>query len=454
MASRDDDIISVAELGRRLKGAVEAATSNSWVEGEIASLKRAASGHCYFTLRDEREDASIDCVMYRFQAQRVRRLLEEGARVQLFGRGSFWVPRGRLQFVAERARPAGRGALLEALEKLKQKLAAEGLFDVERKRPLSARPQIIGVVTSGHGAAFEDIRTVAFRRGGVKLVLSPALVQGEAAPNSIVAALDLLEKYSKLDTIIVGRGGGSGEDLMAFNDERVVRRVAACGIPVVSAVGHEIDTTLTDLVADRRAATPSQAAEIAVPDQAAQARELAHCLQRASRALTARLAEDSGTLARLRGRLSDPRFLIAERQQRLDEYNWQLERQISEQIRQGRDTVASRHGRLLARHPARVIAESRATLSPLEARMIASARFSLQAARNQFTQHVAKLEATSPLAVLGRGYAIATDSQGQAVRDAADLSVGAKFELRVRSGSLSATVSEVRPAKVTGEGAG
>ena len=450
MASGDSDIISVAELGRRLKGAVEAATGDSWVEGEIASLKRAASGHCYFTLRDEREDASIDCVMYRFQAQRVRRLLEDGARVQLFGRGSFWVPRGRLQFVAERARPAGRGALLEALEKLKQKLAAEGLFDSERKRPLSARPQIIGVVTSGHGAAFEDIRTVAFRRGGVKLVLSPALVQGEAAPNSIVAALDLLERYPKLDTIIVGRGGGSGEDLMAFNDERVVRRVAACGIPIVSAAGHEIDTTLTDLVADRRAATPSQAAEIAVPDQAAQARELAHCLQRASRALTARLAEDSGTIARLRGRLSDPRFLIAERQQRLDEFNWQLERQITEKVRQQRDKVANRHGRLLARHPARVIAESRAQLSPLEGRMIAATRFSLQAARNRFTQHVAKLEATSPLAVLGRGYAIATDSEGRAVRDAAELSVGASLELRVRSGSVSATVTEVQPAKLPG----
>ena len=206
-----EEVISVAELDRRLKRAVEAVTGREWVEGEIASLKLAPSGHAYFSLKDEREDAIVECVMYRMNAQRARRHLTDGARVQLFGRATLWAPRGRLQLVAESLRPAGRGALLEALEKLKARLLAEGLFAPEKKRPLPAEPRVVGVVTSAAGAAFHDIRTVAFRRGGVRLVLSPAVVQGEAAPESIVRAIDLLERYPGLDVMIVGRGGGSAD---------------------------------------------------------------------------------------------------------------------------------------------------------------------------------------------------------------------------------------------------
>src|SRR5882724_632891 len=280
-----EEVVSVSELDRRLRRSVEDASAKLWVEGELSSLKRAPSGHVYFSLKDEAEDAIIECVMYRFNAMRARRHLNEGARLQLNGQATVWAPRGRLQFVANEVRPAGRGALLEALEQLKQRLAGEGLFSLERKRALPAEPRVVGVVTSARGAAFHDIVSVAFRRGDVKIVLAPALVQGEGAPESLIRALDLIERYPGLDVVVLGRGGGSGEDLMAFNDERVVRRVARMRVPVVSAVGHEVDFSLTDLVADVRAATPSQAAELVVPELRARtaAWQRAHgALQRAA----------------------------------------------------------------------------------------------------------------------------------------------------------------------------
>ena len=282
-------IVSVGELDRRLRFAVERASMGCWIEGEVSSLKRAPSGHLYFCLKDPKEDAIIECVMYRFDAQRAARFLVDGAKVQLFGRATVWAPRGRLQLVAQRARPAGRGGLLVALEELKLKLASEGLFAVERKRKLPSDPQVVGVVTSASGAAFHDIRTVALRRGSVRLVLANAIVQGEGAPESLCAALDRIEGYPGLAVVIIGRGGGSGEDLMAFNHESVVRRVAAMRVPVVSAVGHEIDTSLTDLAADARAATPSEAAELVVPDERTRRAALGKAFAALERAMLGRV---------------------------------------------------------------------------------------------------------------------------------------------------------------------
>ena len=271
-AAKEILVYSVADLDRRLKRAVESASLDIWVVGEVSGAKPAPSGHVYFCLKDEREDAIIDCVMYRSAPVRARFLIVDGARVQLRGRATVWAPRGRLQFVGDMARPAGRGALLEALENLKNKLLGEGLFHSDRKRPLPRHAHVIGVVTSASGAAIHDIAKVAFRRGGVRIVLSPASVQGQAAATQVIEAIDRLESVRDLDVIIVGRGGGSAEDFMVFNDEAVVRRVAGCRVPVVSAVGHEIDVTLTDLAADARAATPSQAAEMVVADSNAQRR--------------------------------------------------------------------------------------------------------------------------------------------------------------------------------------
>src|SRR5512145_2339846 len=293
--THEPPIISVAELDRRLRRAVEATTGSEWVMGEVASLKFAASGHCYFTLKDEREDALIDCVMYRGQSLRYKGLLADGARIQVAGKATLWAPRGRLQFVVERARPEGRGALLEALERLKQKLAEEGLFAAERKRSLPSEPRIVGVVTSATGAAFWDVVAVAHRRGRAHLLLSPAQVQGEGAVERLLAALDLLERHPMLDVVIIGRGGGAGEDLMAFNDERLVRRIARIRVPTVSAVGHDIDSTLADLVADHRAATPSQAAEMIVGDNATRCASLARATTTILNAMRQRLQDDRVT---------------------------------------------------------------------------------------------------------------------------------------------------------------
>jgi len=437
-----DDVISVGELDRRLRRAVEVASGDFWVEGEVASLKQAPSGHVYFTLKDEREDAIIDCVMYRFDAQRARRILREGARLQLKGRATVWAPRGRLQFVGSLARLAGRGELLLALEKLKEQLAKEGLFDAARKRALPSAPQIVGVVTSGAGAAFHDIRTVAFRRGGLRLVLAPALVQGEAAAPSLVSALDLLERYPGLDAIIIGRGGGSGEDLMAFNDERVVRRVARCRVPVVSAVGHEIDVTLTDLVADVRAATPSQAAELLVPDRAAQREALLRCERHLVRAQLSLLAAAHARLSRASQRLSDPRFVIAARQQELDELSQRMARVLRQRLVRSQRVRHELLQRLAHRHPERVLGRARGELSLLSSRLSAAIRVQLGQRREAFGGAVAQLHALSPLAVLGRGYAIAT-RDGLPVLAAGELARGDTVKVRVAHGAFSARVTQV-----------
>ena len=257
-------IIAVSELARRMKHALSRSVGRVWIEGEIAHLKRSQNGHVYFSLKDVEEGAVVESVMYRLNAARAWRYLQDGARVQVQGKPDLWIPRGRLQLVVDRLRPAGRGSQLEALERLKLKLAAEGLFADERKRPLPSSPRVVGVITSEQGAAIHDIITVAFRRGGAHIVLAPAQVQGDQAVRRLLYAIDLLERHPRLDVMIIGRGGGSGEDLMAFNDERLVRRLAKVRVPIVSAVGHEVDLSLTDLVADIRAATPSQAAELVV----------------------------------------------------------------------------------------------------------------------------------------------------------------------------------------------
>lgn len=437
-----DDVITVGELDRRLRRAVEIASGDFWIEGEVSSLKRAPSGHVYFTLKDEREDAVIDCVMYRFDAQRARRILTEGARLQLKGRATVWAPRGRLQLVGTLARLAGRGELLVALEKLKQRLAEEGLFDAARKRALPPSPRVVGIVTSGAGAAFHDIRSVAFRRGGLKLVLAPALVQGEFAAPSIVSALDLLERYPGLEAIIVGRGGGSGEDLMAFNDERVVRRVARASVPVVSAVGHEVDVTLTDLVADVRAATPSQAAELLVPDRAQQRAALERCERHLVRAQHALVAAAHARLSRLVSRVSDPRFVIVARQQELDELASRMVHVLRQRVARGQRTHHDLCKRLAHRHPARVLQRARGELERCQSRLAVAARQELGSRRKALAACAAQLDALSPLAVLGRGYAIATQN-GVPVLSSSELRPGDSVEVRVAHGSFRANVTRV-----------
>jgi exodeoxyribonuclease VII large subunit len=435
-----ESFLTVAELDRRLRRAVENVTANAWVQGEVGSVHRATSGHLYFCLKDEAEDAVIDCVMYRSHIERTARHLAEGARVQVWGKPTVWAPRGRLQLVAEQVRPAGRGNLLEALERLKEKLRLEGLFDPARKRPLPKTPRVVGVVTSAHGAALHDIVTVAFRRGGVRLVVSPALVQGDGAVDSIVRAMDLLERLPELDVMIVGRGGGSGEDLMAFNEERVVRRVGSARVPVVSAVGHEIDITLTDLCADLRAATPSQAAELVVAESQSQSETLRRTILEAGRAMRWLLTTRRDRVERLRSRLGDPRFVVAERQQQLDELGAALERRARRMLGRHRTELDRVARRLLGRHPRAVLGRARAEAGTLSVRLASAVRLDTDRRHARLAAQTSRLEALSPLAVLTRGYAIAELADGTILRHSGQVAPGDPFSLRLGRGRIGAAV--------------
>jgi exodeoxyribonuclease VII large subunit len=436
---------TVAQLDRMLKVVVDDAFAQSvWVGGEVTGARAAPTGHLYFCLRDEEEDASIDVVLYRTNlTPRARTLLVDGARVRLRGRPTVWAPRGRLQFVADRAEAAGRGALLEALERLKAKLAAEGLFAEERKRPLPAEPRIVGVVTSAHGAVIHDVCRVAFRRGGAHILLAPAQVQGAGAADSIRRALQMLARVPRVDAIIVGRGGGSSDDLAAFNEEAVVRAVAACPVPVVSAVGHEVDVTLTDFAADVRAATPSQAAELLVPDARARAEHLAGLRRRLVASMRGEVNAQRVALGRLARRVGDPRLAIASHQQTLDDRTVRLSNALTNAITRRRDALARAGQRLAYVHPRAVVDRERAALARATDRLAVVWTSALEKRAALFAAATARLDALSPLKVLGRGYAIAERADGRAVRGAEDVAPGDVLAIRVHRARIEAEVRKV-----------
>jgi exodeoxyribonuclease VII large subunit len=415
--------LSVAELDRVIKRSLDTSFETAvWVEGEVVGARPATSGHLYFTFKDEREDASIDVAIYKTNlTPRTRGMIVDGARVRLRGRPTFWAPRGRLQFVAERVEAVGRGALLEALERLKTKLAAEGLFDPNAKRAIPAEPRVIGVVTSKTGAVIHDICKVAFRRGGARVLLAPALVQGAGAAGSIRRALAELSRVNEVDVIIIGRGGGSSDDLSAFNDEELVRAVASCRVPVISAVGHEVDVTLTDFAADARAATPSQAAEMVVPDARARRSALAHCRTRLVRATHARIHEGGRRLGAAEKRLGDPRLVLASSQQTLDDRLARLDAAMRRPLARRAERLGTLERRLVRLHPSVRLAHESRVLAALGGRMTTRTRATIASQERALRGLAAGLDAMSPLKVLARGYAIATTEDGHAVRDAGDV---------------------------------
>ena len=448
-AKKPDDaaprVLTVAELDRAIRGTLERSFATSTlVEGEVTGARAAPSGHIYLTLKDEEEEATVDCVIYKSSlTPRMRALLVDGARVRLRGRPTFWPPRGKLQFVADRADATGKGALLEALERLKAKLAAEGLFAAERKRTLPIEPRVIGVVTSASGAAIHDVCRVAFRRGGARILLAPALVQGVGAPESIRRALLALQRVADVDVIIVGRGGGSSEDLAAFNDEALVRAVAACRVPVVSAVGHEVDVTLTDFAADARAATPSQAAELLVPDTRARRERLAQARARLARAIRGLVTEGKVTLGEIQNKLGDPRLAIASHQQSLDDLGARLEKTTRVAIAKRHDVLSRAQERLAYVHPRAVVSRDRASLVRVSDRLAVVMRGAIERRAGALGAAGARLDALSPLKVLSRGYAIATTADGRAVRGASDVRPGDRVRVRVDGGRFDAEVTDV-----------
>jgi exodeoxyribonuclease VII large subunit len=443
-ASARDRPLAVSDLVRIAGRALDQAIGLVWVEGEVAQVSRPASGHVYFTLRDR--SAVVPAVMWKTASDRLRFRIDAGQRLRVRGRLAIYDRDGKMQLYVDFAEPAGLGAAALALEQLKQKLAADGLFRAERKRPLPHVPRRIGVVTSATGAAVRDIIRTVQRRFPVPILISDAAVQGPSAPQQIIHAMRMVVRAG-VDVVIVGRGGGSVTDLSAFNDERVVRCVAACPVPVVSAVGHEVDLTLCDLVADRRASTPTAAAELCVPvltDLSAElakeerrlARELEHRMraarhevdrvsEQAHRRIERQIAIRRGALAALERRLAavHPRARMASR----------------------RAALAALERRLTARNPAGRVDAGRASLRAAEARLHTAIRRRTDTGGRQLGALAARLDALSPLRVLDRGYALAS-VDGAIVHDAATVAPGVSLELRLARGGLRCTVDEVRPA--------
>jgi exodeoxyribonuclease VII large subunit len=435
-----EEVLSVSDLAGRLRQRMQS-LGQLVVEGEVSGFKGPApTGHLYFTLKDEREDACISCAMFRREAQGAGGArIVNGARVRVRGAPDLFAPRGALQLIVTKVMSTGDGDLAARREALKRKLAAEGLFEASRKRALPSEPRVIGVVTSATGAAFQDIIKVARRRGNVRILLSPAQVQGESAAYQIRRALERLAKVAEVDVIILGRGGGSAEDLAAFDDEPLARAIAACSKPVVAAVGHEVDWSIACKVADVRASTPSQAAELVVPDSTARRERLDEAMRRLALGMQNRLRGQEARLARLAQRVRAPERALKQRQQHLDELSGQIEALVRARIDRADRERQVLERRLAARHPREVLGAARHALSPLPIRLRAAMQRALQEHRGDLAVAAQKLDAISPLAVLARGYAIALHD-GKAVRSVDDVAVGDRIEVRVGRGRLDADV--------------
>ncbi|ODC02319.1 exodeoxyribonuclease VII large subunit [Terasakiispira papahanaumokuakeensis] len=459
--------LSVSQLMGRLNRLLELKVPSFWVEGEVTDFKAMRSGHWYFALKDER--SRIQCVMFRGRNQLLPRPLREGDLVRASAQAGIYEPRGQLQVVIEGIELSGDGALLAALEALKQKLAGEGLFDPARRRPLPPCPQVIGVVTSAQAAALRDILHVLERRWPVAEVrVFPAQVQGEEAPVELRRALALAQREEAgqaCDVLILARGGGSLADLQAFNDEWLARMVAACRIPIVTGVGHETDTTLVDYAADLRAPTPSAAAEAVSPSRDEYLSRLQYAAGRLQQAVARGLQQRIQRLDELSRRFSNPLDRQGPQQQRLQQLSRRLMSAGQRYLVLEQQRLGQLQQRLEAANPVRYLQHAEQQLIGLQARLwrhsperqvqqgqAALTQLSQRLARaitqccDQRQMHLAhlgqRLHLVSPLATLGRGYALVQDDQQRIVQTAGAVQVGDQLTVRLGEGGLSCCVED------------
>ena len=438
-------VYSVSDLTEILSGLLQDSLPNLWVQGEISNLAKPASGHWYFTLKDER--AQLRCAMFRNTNFYVRPPPANGDAVLIRGKVGVYAARGELQMIVDHMEPAGTGALLRAFEMLKARLAAEGLFDAALKRPLPAAPRRIGLITSGSGAAVHDVLTTLGRRWPLaEVFLYPVPVQGAEAPPAIVRALAELPRRAPVDLVLLVRGGGSLEDLWAFNEEAVARAIRDCAVPVITGVGHEVDVTIADFVSDLRAATPTAAAELATPDIAEWAGRVENTGAQLLTAMERRLQGSAEQLQRTQARLTvlHPGRRLQERAQRLDELDERLRHAWIARLQTQRQRLQGQSGRLLRADPAQRLHGERRHLDSLVTLLRGRMQVLLGDRGARLARARALLDSLNPEAVLARGYAIVRDEQGAVLHDAVQARPGSLVEAKLARGSLVAEVREAR----------
>lgn len=436
--------ISVSQLNRRAKTLLEQGIAKLWVEGEISNLSRPASGHIYFSLKDDKAQVSSAWFKQRQRGPAIG--FKNGDKVLAFGRVSLYEARGNYQLIVEQMEPAGEGVLKQRFDALKRKLLSEGLFDEDRKQALPTLPSRIGVITSPSGAAIRDIISVLGRRfPSIPIVIYPAAVQGDAAPGELIGALETAIERNECDVLIMGRGGGSLEDLWAFNDEALARAIADCPVPVVSAVGHEVDFTIADFVADVRAPTPSGAAEIVVPNQHDWLHRLNVLAVRIARIGQRAVEDRAQELDWLGKRLfaASPEATLRRQHDGLRENRSRLAAAMRQRLLELRSDTQAMQGELMRQSPALAVQRSISNLASLRQRLATASHDRLTGLGHRIALLGRTLNSVSPLATLDRGYAIVRDADGKVLMDAAETKSGDEIRARLSKGELVANVTKV-----------
>jgi exodeoxyribonuclease VII large subunit len=433
------EVISVSEVNQRAKDQLEREFSNVWIEGEISSFTAHSSGHWYFTIKDEK--SSLSCVMFSFDNNKILFKPQVGDNLLINGKISLYSPTGRFQLNVKHIELAGEGALLRAFEQLKVKLEKEGLFDVENKKQLPQMPKKIGIITSSDGAVLQDVINVLGRRSpNIELILIQTAVQGEKASAEICAAIKKACAYKDLDTIILARGGGSIEDLWAFNNESVARCIHSSDIPIVSAIGHETDFTIADFVADLRAPTPSAAAEILSQSHSQLGESLIDFKRLITNATSSLLRKESQELQNLSKRLRNPGDKLREFSQKLDNTEMYIKQSIHNHLLSQNNNLNFLSSNLLQLSPVQNLQESKHKLSDLSQSLTFLISQITKEKKSSLLGLSSTLDAVSPLAVLNRGYSILTTKEGKVVTTEKEVKVGDELIAKLKEGEIRTEV--------------
>lgn len=435
-------VYSVSELNRRAKAVLEQSLFQVWVEAEISNLTMATSGHWYFSLKDDK--AQVSCAMFRGSNARLQMRPEHGMKVLVRGKISLYEPRGNYQLIVDHMEPSGVGDLLVQFEQLKAKLSAEGLFDPEIKRPISQNNRIIGIITSATGAALHDVLSTIKRRYPLQhVIIYPSLVQGKQAAENLIQQIVIANQRAECDILLLVRGGGSMEDLWSFNDENLAREIANSIIPIVSGVGHEVDVTIADMVADLRAATPTAAAEKTTPDQQELQQQIIASRNWLTQRINDYLQRCSQQLDWYQRQLKSPKAVIEGRKQSLSLSRERLARSYQSKLQGLNQVVNKQRLHLLQYEPRNLIQSALAKTQQSKQRLWHNMQNQLIANNHRLAKLSSQLDALSPLKVLGRGYSVTTDESGKVIDNASNIKAGTTIISRLHKGKLISEVKKI-----------